>query len=199
MTYRYRPLVLIHGLWDNPNIFRTLINVLNRDESMILKADLKHSFGRYPLKLLAEKLDQQIISQLGNKTSIDLLGFSMGGLIGRYWLQKMGGFKRTNSFISVGSPHRGTLTAQLIPSSLLQGIADMKRNSPFLSQLNRDISPLRNVKCISLFCRWDLMVIPGSQAILPIGSKIQVPVSSHRELIVNPISLELIVNELSYS
>jgi len=30
---------------------------------------------------------------------IDILGFSMGGIIGRYWLQKFNGYKRTRRLI----------------------------------------------------------------------------------------------------
>jgi len=36
----------------------------------------------------------------------------MGGIIGRYWLQKFDGYKRSRRLISIGSPHKGTLMAQ---------------------------------------------------------------------------------------
>jgi len=63
------------------------------------------------------------------------LGFSMGGIIGRYWLQKFDGHKRTRRLISIGSPHKGTLMAQLIPKYPFKGISEMKISSKFLREL----------------------------------------------------------------
>ena len=78
-----------------------------------------HSFGRVPLRDLAQLLNDYILEQFGAKASIDLVGFSMGGVISRIWMQELGGACRTNRFISIGSPHLGTLTAQLVPKCLL--------------------------------------------------------------------------------
>ncbi len=186
------PLVLVHGLWDTPKIFSRLINQLNKSNLIILTPNLPHDFGRVSLRVLAEELDRQIEASLDDTVCIDLLGFSMGGLISRVWLQQLGGSLRTRRFISVGVPHSGTFTAQFFSPTLLAGVAEMKRGSTLLRELNSDLLALQHVDCISFFTRWDLMVFPGWEAVLSDGLQIEMPVFSHKGLISNPQSLKIL-------
>ena len=188
----HRPLVLVHGLWNRPSLFDPFLKRLNQPNRLILIPFLPHQLGRVSLNLLAEQLDRVILRSLGAYTNIDLLGFSMGGLISRLWLQKFGGSIRTNRFISVGSPHNGTLTAQLIPKWLLAGVSEMKRGSSLLKDLNNDVSTLKEVSCSSFFSRWDLMVFPGSSAVLPVGNRFALQVLTHRALITHTSALDAI-------
>ena len=192
-----RRLVLVHGLWDDPLIFNRLVNYLYLKKNLsIFIPHLQHDGGRVPLTVLAEELDRQILKRYGSNTNVEILGFSMGGVISRIWLQLIGGVLRTTSFISVGSPHCGTFSAQLIPSILFPGIADMKRGSHLLSMLNENSDALIGVKCSSYFCRWDLMALPGWEAVLPIGTNYSVPVLTHKGLISNPKSLKILSNAI---
>ena len=190
------PLVLVHGLWDTPRLFHRLIQGLDQPKRPLLAPHLPHGLGWVPLRQLASRLDQHIQQRFGSETRIDLLGFSMGGVIGRVWLQELGGSRRTRRFISVGSPQQGTLTAQWIPRWLFAGLADMKRGSALLRSLNADPSPLRDVDCVSYFCRWDLMVVPGWQARLPVGTARGIPVLTHQQLIAHPRSLDVLLQTL---
>ena len=191
-----RPLVLVHGLLDTPRLFSRLQHRLEGQNRPILSPHLPHRFGAIPLRKLARQLDGLIQERWGPKTPIDLLGFSMGGVIARTWLQELDGAKRTHRFISVGSPQQGTLTAQGVPSWLFAGLADMQRGSPLLRSLNGDYAELQAVKCLSFFCRWDLMVCPGWQALLPIGKSTAVPVWTHQQLMSHPKSLDLLIESL---
>jgi triacylglycerol lipase len=191
-----RPLVLVHGLWDTPHLFRRLVDRLDVHDVPLLVPHLPHRLGAVPLRTLAQQLDDHIRRRWGDDTEVDLLGFSMGGIIGRVWLQQLGGARRTHRFVSVGSPQRGTLTAQWIPSWLFAGLADMKRGSPLLRALNADVQSLKRLDCVSYYCRWDLMVVPGWQAHLPVGSMSNVPVLTHQQLMSHPLALEALVKTL---
>lgn len=191
-----RPLVLVHGLLDTPRLFSRLERRLEGQDRPVLSPHLPHRFGATPLRQLAQQLDGLIQERWGVETSIDILGFSMGGVIARTWLQELGGAKRTHRFLSVGSPQQGTLTAQCVPAWLFAGLADMKRGSPLLRSLNGNDSDLQAVECISFFCRWDLMVCPGWQAVLPIGKSTAVPVWTHQQLMSHPRSLDLLLESL---
>ena len=70
---------------------------------MIFSPFLPHGCGRKDIRSLAKNLDDQIVSLFGPNTQIDLLGFSMGGLISRVWLQEMLGYQRTVRFFSAVS------------------------------------------------------------------------------------------------
>ena len=188
-------IVLVHGLWDNPCIFDKLAKKLTENGFIVLTPHLPHKLGRISIRVLAEDLNSYILKELGEDIPFNLLGFSMGGLISRYWLQRIGGSKRTKRFISLGSPHKGTFTAQLVPFSVLPAIAEMKRGSHFLKDLNKEIRSLKMVECSSYFCLLDLMVFPGWQAVLPLGSSFSMPVLTHKGLIFNSQSVDILTEQ----
>ena len=196
MNLNKRPIFLIHGLWNNPKLFDKLIAKIQEDDYQLYRPHLPHRFGKTSLKSLARDLDSKIEELVGPEIEIDIVGFSMGGLISRLWLQNYNGFSRTKRFISIGTPHVGTYTAQMMPLSFMTGIAEMKRGSSLLFQLNHDLSTLEKVECISFFTKWDLMSFPGWQAKLSIGDSYHLPVLTHKELITNSISLDIIAKKI---
>ena len=120
----------------------------------------------------------------------------MGGIIGRYWIKKFSGYKRTKRFITVGTPHNGTLTSQLVPLYPFTGIAEMKINSHLLKDLSKYDYLLNDIECISFYTYWDLMVFPGWKANLNVGEKISLKILKHRNLVRNSIAVERIVEKL---
>ena len=190
------PLVLVHGLWDTPRLFDPLRRSLAGRREPLLVPHLPHGLGWTPLLELARGLDAAISNRFDAGTRLDLLGFSMGGLIARVWIQLLGGGQRTRRFISIASPHQGSLVALPWPRRLLGGIADMKPGSALLSQLNADIEPLQRIDCFSFYCQTDLTVVPGWKAVLPVGPRLALPARRHDRLMRDPASLELVVREL---
>ena len=196
MNSNKRPIFLVHGLWNNPNLFEKLIEKIKEDDYQLYRPHLPHKFGKTSLLRLARDLDSKIEKLVGPEIEIDIVGFSMGGLISRIWLQNHKGFLRTKRFFSIGTPHFGTYTAQLIPSFFMPGLAEMKRGSDLISQLNNDLISLKRVECTSFYTKWDLMSFPGWQAKLSIGNSYQVPVLTHKELINNNKSLDVLVEKI---
>ena len=194
------PLVLIHGLWDTPRLFRRLVAQLAGRRDPLLIPHLQHGLGRVPLDTLTERLDAQITATFGARGPVDLLGFSMGGLLARAWIQRHGGHERTRRFVCVGSPQRGTLAAQLVPRALLPSIADMKFGSRFVRQLAADHlrhpQRLGSIDCRSFYCQLDLMVIPSWLGVLPVGPISALPATSHPALIKAPAAIEILCETL---
>ena len=191
-----RPIVLIHGLWNNSEIFKQVFKKLDKHKVEYFAPTLLHKFGMVSIKELAKSLDKEIVYNFGIETEIDIVGFSMGGIIGRYWIKKLKGFKRTKRFISIGSPHKGTLTAQIIPRYPLKGISEMKINSGLLKELSLENNRLDYIDCISFYTIWDLMVFPGWKAYLPRGKKISLNILKHKNLVRNPYAVNEIVKEI---
>ena len=190
------PLVLIHGMWDTPRVFDPLKRQLAGRRGPLLIPHLPHRFGLTPIEVQAALLATHIEAAFGIEQPIDLLGFSMGGVIARTWIQLLGGHRRTRRLISVGSPQQGTLTAEPWPSWPLAGVADLKVGSPLLSQLNANLATLQHVDCCSFYCEPDLMVMPAWRAVLPIGPGKNLPVRYHHQLLTHPAALEVLVDEL---
>ena len=195
MEARNRPIVLIHGLWNTSDIFNSLTKKLDKYSIDYFAPTLQHDFGKVSIIDLTKLLNGLIIKNYGLETEIDLLGFSMGGIIGSYWLKYFEGNKRVKKFISVGSPHKGTLTAQMVPSFPLKGISEMKINSKLLKELYVSNDFLDDVNCVSFFTKWDLMVTPGWKAYLPKGKKYVLNIFKHKNLIKNEFAINEIVKE----
>ena len=196
MESNNRPIVLIHGLWNTSEIFKSLTRKLDQYSIDYFAPTLQHEFGKVSIIDLTNFLNQLIINKYGLDKEIDLLGFSMGGIIGSYWLKNFEGNKRIKKFISVGSPHKGTLTAQIVPRFPLKGISEMKINSKLLKDLYASNDFLENVNCISFFTNWDLMVFPGWKAYLPKGNKYSLNIFKHKNLMKNEYAINEIVKKI---
>ena len=198
MKSEKRPIILIHGVWNNSDIFTTLAAKLDEHNIEYFAPTLNHDFGKTSIIILASELNKIIIEKYGLDRKVDILGFSMGGIIGNYWISKLKGYKRTIRFISIGSPHKGTLLAQLVPSIFFKGISEMKLNSSLLRELSIKENCLIKIECFSFYTIWDLMVFPGWKAYLPKGKKFSINVLKHRNLVKQRNSIhkimEVIVN-----
>ena len=190
------PLVRVHGMLDTSAVFNSLPRELAGRREPVLIPDLPLRLGRTSIQAAAELLGRSIEAAFGREQPLDLLGFSMGGVIARYWIQLLGGHRRTRRFLSVGSPQQGTFTAQPWPGWLFSGIADLKRGSALLKRLNSDLDRLSRIECHSYYSPLDLVVLPGWRAVLPVGAISMLPVPTHPQLLRDPAAIQPLVKEL---
>ena len=194
--FQRNPLILIHGLWNTSDIFSSIILKLDEMGIEYFAPTLKHNYGISSIVELTNLLDNLILEKYGLEKELDILGFSMGGIIGSYWIKKFNGYKRTRKFITVGSPHKGTLASQLVPKYPFRGISEMKINSYLLRELSKYDCLLSQINCTSFFTFWDLMVFPGWRANLNSGEKISLKIYKHKNLVRNPKAVEKIVDRI---
>ena len=190
------PKILIHGLWNTADIFSSITSKLDEIGIEYFAPTLKHQYGMTSIVELTNLLNDLILEKYGYEKELDILGFSMGGIIGRYWIKKLNGYKRTKRFITIGSPHKGTLISQLVPKYPFTGIAEMKINSLLLRDLSGYDDLLSEINCISFFTYWDLMVFPGWRASLNSGEKISLRIYKHKNLVKNPYAVDKILDRL---
>jgi triacylglycerol lipase len=190
------PLVLVHGLLDTPAVFGRLQRELADRRPELLLPALPLRLGLTSVEEAAAQLGQQIEAAYPGTEPLDVLGFSMGGVIARTWIQRGGGHRRTRRFISVGSPQQGTLTAQPWPRRLFRGLADLRRGSALLNALNSNLDTLKGIECHSFYSPLDLAVLPGWRAVLPVGSHRMLPVATHPQLLRDPAALRPLACEL---
>ncbi len=191
------PLVLVHGLWDTPGLFNSLLRALGERREVFIPY-LPHGLGVVPLESLAAELGGKIEQRYGPRQTLDVMGFSMGGVISRCWIQLLGGNKRVRRFTSVASPQQGTWIAQPWPGRLLASVGDMKVGSGLLTRLNAEPQALDGIECCSLYCLADVMVVPGWKAVLPVGRReVLRPLNlQHHELMAHPASVAQVAEEL---
>ena len=190
------PLVLVHGLLDSPRVFDRLRRELGDRRPEVLAPALPLRLGRTPIDLAAAELSREIAAAYPGDTPVDVLGFSIGGVIARTWIQRLGGHQRTRRFISLGSPQQGTITARPWPRRVFKGLADLRQGSALLQELNDNLDTLAAIDCHSFYSALDLAVLPGWRAVLPIGPRTLLPVATHPQLLRDGAAVQPLAREL---
>ena len=138
---------------------------------------------------------ERIMAQTPSQ-KIDIIGHSMGGLIGLYYVKKLGGHTRVRKLIMMGTPLRGTwaalagvVTLGLWSTSSWQ----LLPRSRFLDELAQGaIPPGVEVSTIAAARDW---VVPLSTTRLPGTSAMTVPLG-HSSLVVSEEVYRRVVNTL---
>jgi triacylglycerol lipase len=123
------PVILVHGIADRNFVFREMASYLSARGWLVHSLNLCPNNGQEKLENLAYQVGNYIKHVFPPSQPIDLLGFSMGGLVTRYYLQKLGGCDRVQRYISISAPHHGTLMAYFLP---YLGVKQMRPGSAFL-------------------------------------------------------------------
>ncbi len=123
--------LLIHGLDDTTAIFKKMTAYLVGLGWDVHSINLIPNNGDQKLDVLAKQIEDYAEQVLGSKPYFDLVGFSMGGLVSRYYVQRLGGINRVQRLITIASPHQGTLAAYLTERP---GCVQMRPHSNFLQE-----------------------------------------------------------------
>jgi triacylglycerol lipase len=188
------PVLLVHGIDDTVALFRRMRLYLERGGLSVHALNLIPNNGTAGLAELAKQLDRHVRASFATDQAIDVVGFSMGGLVSRYYIQRLGGIHRVRRFVTIGTPHRGTWTAFLRANA---GARDMRPGSPFLRDLNRDVETLDGICFTSIWTPFDLMIVPSNSSRVPAGRSISVRTPAHPLLVRDPRVLRLILGILS--
>jgi triacylglycerol lipase len=132
------PVLLIHGYLATRGSLHLLERNLARRGYVVMSyklgpinlGDIRDSAG-----LIARKVES-MVAQTG-VTQVDIVGHSMGGLVGLYYLKRLGGRHRVRRLVLLGTPARGTWSALFGLFTAPLGLASLQLlpGSPFLRDL----------------------------------------------------------------
>lgn len=176
---KVRPVLIIHGFLGTRGSMFPLERRLLDDGFCVFSFNLGTLNSRDIRRsaFLIHRKIERILAQTSWE-HIDIVGHSMGGLIGLYYVKKLGGHTRVRKLIMMGTPYRGTWTA-------LMGIAclglystsswQLLPRSRFLDELAQGSLPA-GVEFYTLAAARDWVCplpstrIPGAKAItVPLG------------------------------
>lgn len=168
--------VLVHGIFEDGTKFKKM---KARLESLGIECycpKLLYQDGTGGLDFLAEHLKNDIDREFGPKRKIIVIGFSMGGLVTRHYVQNLGGANRCATFITISSPHNGTTAAWTYSS---EGVRQMRRDSDFLANLRNTENRLGDLPVVSYRTPMDLIILPATSSVWDRAENVEVPVALH--------------------
>jgi len=155
------PILLAHGIIDNHTVFALMRRqLLRRGFSSI------HTFSYSPLTLdvrsTAERMGREIeaICEASGSDQIHVIGHSLGGLIARYYVQRLGGDKRVHTCVTLGTPHQGTVAARLVPWPLVKQV---RPDSDLMTEL-AEPTPNCRTRFIAFYSDVDQLIVPQRRA-----------------------------------
>jgi triacylglycerol lipase len=174
------PIFLIHGIKDTARKMKRMETYLRQQGREVYSVTLTPSWGQVGLEELAEQLKTFIDAHARPAQPIDLVGFSMGGLVARYYVQRLDGLDRVKHLVTLGTPHHGTWTAFLLQNT---GSRQMRPGSDFLCDLEHDSEQLKKISCTSIWTPFDLIIIPATSSRIDVGRNVMVPAIVHPLLV----------------
>ena len=188
------PVVFVHGIWDTAAVFDRMAAELGKAGWQTYAISLKPNDGSASLPHLAEELRKFIDDRLGTERRFNIVAFSMGGLVARSYVQRLGGLPRVIHFVTISSPHHGTTTAYL---ENLMGVLEMRPGSAFLLDLNGDVDRLSEISFTSIWSHLDLMIQPADSSRLPFGRDVEIPVVLHPLMMTDPRVIDAVMATLA--
>lgn len=192
---RRNPVLLVHGINDTIAVFSKMAPYLSNMGWSVHNFNLKPNNGSCCLGLLAKQVADYVDQTFDARQPIDVIGFSMGGIVSRYYIQRLGGVERVQRFVSISAPNNGTWTGYL---SGRLGCTQMRPDSEFLRDLNQDaVDILRRLNFTVIWTPYDLMIVPSDSSQMPVGKEVTVPVHLHSWMLTDDRCLKEVVKALS--
>ncbi|MFE5299766.1 lipase family alpha/beta hydrolase [Streptomyces sp. NPDC056632] len=183
-----RPVVLLHGFVDNRSVFVLLRRALARHGRDRVES-VNYSPLTCDLRTAAELLGrhvEEVLARTGHR-EVDLVGHSLGGLIARYYVQRLGGDARVRTLVMLGTPHSGTTFVPLADAHPL--VRQMRPGSEVLRELAGPAVGCRT-RFVSFWSDLDQVMIPVETARLDhpdlVAHNVRVSGVGHLALPVHP-------------
>ncbi len=155
------PILLVHGVVSNRSIFTLLRRGLTRrgfSNVFAMNYSTVATDVRTASLRLAEEVEQ-IAAETGFER-IHVIGHSLGGLLARYYVTRLGGDARVHTLVTLGTPHEGTRVAYAVPTRLAR---QMRPGSGLMRELARPAHGCRT-RFISYWSDADAAIFPQRSA-----------------------------------
>ena len=152
------PVVLVHGLVDNRSVFTVMRRALRR-RGFAQVCTWNYSPLQRDVESAAEALGRHIerVCRETGHERVHVVGHSLGGLVARYLVQRLGGDARVEPLVTLGTPHGGTLWAHVLPTPLVR---QLRPGSPLIEELAQPSSCRTRITAV--YSDLDQVVVPSA-------------------------------------
>ena len=205
-----RPVLLLYGFLSTRRTFEVLERRLRRDGYCVWSINLGGLFDAFNTKGIDESAEkvrekvERLYARYPGMGPLSIIGHSKGGLIGRYYVKRLGGDTRVRNLVTLGTPHNGSPSAYwgiVTAGTFSKSVWQMTPMSPFIRRLKIGAFP-RSVRFVSMYSKSDRMS-PFPCCILEdntgSGNLFNIELSNitHREFVVKRSVYDLIRRELA--
>lgn len=181
-TATNKRLILLTSGWSKPDwAWLPFMRLCKENGYDVLR--LRYPYrGFAPIQYSAKATKDLVEAVRPEYSHITFVGHSMGGLIGRYLIQRTDVGRHIDAYVSIGTPHHGTYMAYLAPWS--RSACQMRPRSPFLQRLDDCAWP--DVPALTIKGALEEVVIPQSNASFDHASdEVVIPRATHASLLFN--------------
>ncbi|KUJ51377.1 Extracellular esterase EstB [Streptomyces sp. MBT84] len=152
------PVILLHGFIDNRSVFVLLRRNLTQHGRQHIES-LNYSPLTCDIRTAAQLLGRYIeeLCERTGQERVDVVGHSLGGLIARYYVQRLGGDLRVRTLVTLGTPHSGTRVAPLANAHPI--VRQMRPGSELIQEL-REPAPGCRTHFVSFWSDLDPLMDP---------------------------------------
>ncbi|HEY2191629.1 MAG TPA: alpha/beta fold hydrolase [Actinomycetospora sp.] len=196
------PVLLVHGIVDNRSIFVHLARVLRRRGHGTVQAvnysPLTALTG--DIRAAARDLGQHVerLCAASGSDRVHIVGHSLGGLIARYYVQRLGGDALVDTLVTLGTPHRGSRIAHLLPPTVVP--RQLLPDSDLLRELDEP-APGCRTRFLAVWSRMDQLIVPQRNARLAHPdlqvSNVRLDHVGHMAMTIDPEVVHLVTCTLS--
>ncbi len=189
------PVVLVPGFGMNRSCFFPMQAAMRaRGWSWVHAVNRGPRGGRIPEYARHLKREVERLCAQSGQDQVDLVCHSMGGLIGAWYLQELGGAPRVRRLITMGTPWQGTRMAAF-RGPLSEG-ADMLRDAPLIAAL---VEP--KVPTLCIWSQQDQLMVPSQTARPPWASLAphgvqELEMAGHLEMIASVAGIDAVCKAL---
>jgi len=201
-----RPVLLLHGFLATRRAVEILERRLCRDGYTVFSFDLGGAGqlfrrGVDDLADLVRTKVERLYARHPGLGPLTIVGHSQGGLVGAWYVKKLGGWRRVRALVTLGTPHQGTPAAFAgLPLALLApALWQMTPGSGFVQRLWRGAWP-PGVGLSSLWSRADRLAPYPSALVetlgLPYVRNVEVAAQGHRDFLFRRRIYDALLQEL---
>ncbi|MEW6440873.1 MAG: alpha/beta fold hydrolase [bacterium] len=178
----FAPVVLVHGLGGNRGAWLPLRLFLRMNGHRRVYA---FSYAAGTIEGHAEALAvfvDSVLEATGERQA-DIVAHSMGAIISRYAIQRLGLRDKVRTLVTLAAMHQGTYAAHYANTPLTRSL---RPESPLIQDLNRDDPECYPRRFFSICTDCDVYVVPAESMRHPFAENIYLPRISHAQHLVSP-------------
>lgn len=186
------PIVLVHGLGGNRGTWWPLrAYLMAHGQRRIFAMGYEEGSIEEHAGTLRGFIER--VKIVTGEERVDIVAHSLGGVIARYAIQRLGTADSVRTLITLATPHQGTYAAHYANTPLT---VPLRPDSPLIRDLNAEDPTGFGVRIVCVCSDRDVYVVPADNMRCPGAECVRVPGTSHTRHLTSPEVFHIVLRSL---